>query len=186
MRDIAKGLINPAGREYLQREFKTTDQDVAALIASGSDRSGPPGGGTPSRGPPRGRGTPSSRGPPSNKGPPGGGGGGGGGGEVGGEGGGAGGGGGGDLQSPSPPLPSPSPTPPGSSGSGGSRRRRDGGRRMNQTKLRRQMDLLAEDARPRTEGRNIEKVTHTNMVTTVYADGGPPISVRTSSRISNP
>ena len=110
MRNIAKGFINPAGREYLQREFKITEQDVAALIASDSHRSGPPGEGTPSRGPPRGRGTPSSTGPPSG-GPPGGG-------RSGGGGGGDGGGGEGGT---------PPPSPPGSSGSGGSRRR--GGRR---------------------------------------------------------
>ena len=57
---------------------------------------------------------------------------------------------------------------------------------MNQDELRREMDLLAKDARQRTEGRNIQNVNHTNTVTTVYEDGGPPISVHTSSRISNP
>ena len=54
---------------------------------------------------------------------------------------------------------------------------------MNQDELRRQMDLLSEDARQRTKGREIHKVTHTNTVTTVYEDGGPPMSVRISSRI---
>ena len=39
---------------------------------------------------------------------------------------------------------------------------------MNEEELRRQMDLLAEDARQRTEARNIHKVTHTNTVTTIY------------------
>ena len=57
---------------------------------------------------------------------------------------------------------------------------------MNQDELHRQMDLLAEDARQRTEGCNIHKVNHADTVTTVYEDGGPPMSVRTSSRISKP
>ena len=39
---------------------------------------------------------------------------------------------------------------------------------MNQEELCHQMDLLAEDARQRTEVRNIHKVTHTNTVTTIY------------------
>ena len=177
IQELAKGLIHPSMLEYIQQEFKITNQDVAALIASGSHRSGPPGGGTPSRGPPRGRDTPSSRGPPSGRGPPGGGGGGG--------------GGGGDPPPPSPqppsqPPPSPSPSPPGSSKGSRRRRGRRGGRRMNQNELHRQMDLLAEFARQCTEGRYIQKVTPTNTVTTVCEDDGPPMSVRTSSRISNP
>ena len=49
-------------QEYIQREFKITNENVAALIASGSHRGGPPGGSTPSRGPPRGRGTPAAEG----------------------------------------------------------------------------------------------------------------------------
>ena len=57
---------------------------------------------------------------------------------------------------------------------------------MNQDELHRQMDLLAEDAHQRTKGPNMKIVTHTNTVTTVYADGGPPMSVRTSLRLSNP
>ena len=57
---------------------------------------------------------------------------------------------------------------------------------MNQDELRQQMDLLPEDASKCTEGRNILKVTHINTVTPVYEDGGPPMSVHTSSRISNP
>ena len=40
--------------------------------------------------------------------------------------------------------------------------------RMNQDDLRRQMDLLAEDARQRSVGRRIAGITHTNTVTTVY------------------
>ena len=39
---------------------------------------------------------------------------------------------------------------------------------MNQDELRRQMDLLAEDARQRSVGRRIAGITHTNTVTTVY------------------
>ena len=50
---------------------------------------------------------------------------------------------------------------------------------MNQDELRRQMDLLAEDARQRSVGRRIAGMTHTNTVTTVYKD-------RTSSRLSTP
>ena len=91
----------------------------------------------------------------------------------------SGGGGGGSTPPPSPPGSSPPVS------SGGSRHRQ-GSRRMNQDELRRQMDLLAEDAHQRTKGRNIQKVTHTNTVTTVYEDGGPPMSVRTSSHIRNP
>ena len=57
---------------------------------------------------------------------------------------------------------------------------------MNQDGLRRQMDLLAQDAQQRTRGRRIEAVTHTNTVTTVYKDGRPPTVSRTSNRVSNP
>ena len=57
---------------------------------------------------------------------------------------------------------------------------------MNQDGLRRQMDLLAQDARERTNGRQISGITHTNTITTVYKDGGLPMTARTSSRISNP
>ena len=42
IQELAKGLIHPSMREYGQREFKITDQDVAALAASGSHRRGPP------------------------------------------------------------------------------------------------------------------------------------------------
>ena len=58
--------------------------------------------------------------------------------------------------------------------------------RMNQDELRRQMDLLAEDARQRSVGRRIAGITHTNTVTTVYKDGGEPEVYRTSSRLSTP
>ena len=57
---------------------------------------------------------------------------------------------------------------------------------MNQDELRRQMDLLAEDARQRSVGRRIAGITHTNTVTTVYKDGGEPEVYRTSSRLSTP
>ena len=80
----------------------------------------------------------------------------------------------------------PGSSPPGSSGSGGSGRHHRSGRRMNQDELCRRMDLIAEDAHQRTEGRNIQKVTHTNTVTTLYEDGGQSMSVRTMSCISNP
>ena len=58
--------------------------------------------------------------------------------------------------------------------------------RMNQDELRRQMALLAEDARQRSVGRRIAGITHTNTVTTVYKDGGEPEVYRTSSRLSTP
>ena len=45
---------------------------------------------------------------------------------------------------------------------------------MNQDELRRQMDLLAEDARQRSVGRRIAGITHTNTIITVYKDGGEP------------
>ena len=89
--------------------------------------------------------------------------------------------------------------PPGGAGGGrggGGRRGRGRGRgrgtpprrraRMNQDELRRQMDLLAEDARQRSVGRRIAGITHTNTVTTVYKDGGEPEVYRTSSRLSTP
>ena len=47
------------------------------------------------------------------------------------------------------------------------------------------MDLLAQDARHRTDGRRIRNISHTNAVTAVYEDGGTPTVRRTSSRISN-
>ena len=83
----------------------------------------------------------------------------------------------------------------GGGGGGGGRRGRGRGRgrgspprrgRMNQDELRRQMDLLAEDARQRSVGRRIAGITHTNTVTTVYKDGGEPEVYRTSSRLSTP
>ena len=58
--------------------------------------------------------------------------------------------------------------------------------RMNRDEFRRQMDLLAEDARQRSVGRRIAGITHTNTVTTVYKDGGEPEVYRTSSRLSTP
>ena len=58
--------------------------------------------------------------------------------------------------------------------------------RMNQDELRRQMELLAEDARQRSVGHRIAGITHTNTVTTVYKDGGEPEVYRTSSRLSTP
>ena len=57
---------------------------------------------------------------------------------------------------------------------------------MNQDKLRRQMDLLAEDARKRSAGRRFAGITHTNTITTVFKDGGEPEVYRTSLRLSTP
>ena len=81
--------------------------------------------------------------------------------------------------------------PGGGGGGGGGRRGRGRGTpprrvRMNQDELRRQMDLLAEDARQRSVGRCIADITHTNTITTVYKDGGEPEVYRTSSRLSTP
>ena len=82
-------------------------------------------------------------------------------------------------------------SPPGGGGGGGGRRCRGRGTpprraRMNQDELRRQMDLLAEDARQRSVGRRIAGIVHTNTITTVYKDGGEPEVYRTSSRLSTP
>ena len=54
--------------------------------------------------------------------------------------------------------------PPGSADSGGVQQ----GRQLDQDGLRRQMDLLSQDARQRTDGRQIKNIMHTNTVTTVY------------------
>ena len=106
------------------------------------------------------------------------------------------------LQHPSPPPPPvqqdplprlPRPLGP-SSGRGRGRGRRPRGRRgpgptnrRNQEDMRRQLDLLAEDARQHTRNRRILYITHTNTVTTVYKDNGKPPTVRrTCSRITNP
>ena len=107
-------------------------------------------------------------------------------------------------RSPSPPRPrgrgrgrGRGGVPPGGGGGGDDDGRRERGRRrgrgtpprrarMNQDELRRQMDLLAEDARQRSVGRRIAGITHTNTVTTVYKDGGEPEVYRTSSRLSTP
>ena len=59
---------------------------------------------------------------------------------------------------------------PPSGGSGGSRGNGRGRRRMSQDRLRCQMDLLAQDARQRSHGRQIRNITHCNTVTTVYED----------------
>ena len=56
---------------------------------------------------------------------------------------------------------------------------------MNQEELRRQMDLLAEDARQRSVGCPIAGITHTNTIT-VYKDGGEPEVYRMSSQLSTP
>ena len=110
---------------------------------------------------------------------------------------------------PSPAVPGPSnarsPRPPGGGGggspgggspggggggggggspggsSGGSGRRRG----LSQDGLRRQLHLLNTDALLRTAGREVNKVTHTNTVTTVYTDNGPPTVHRTSRSVRN-
>ena len=96
------------------------------------------------------------------------------------------------------PPPGGDGSPPGGGGGGGGgggRRGRGRGRgsgtpprrgRMDQDGLRRQMDLLAEDARQQSVGRRIAGITHTNTITTVYKDGGEPEVFRTSSRLSTP
>ena len=81
------------------------------------------------------------------------------------------------------PLP-PSLSSSSSSSRSRSRSRSRGGLTPND--LRRQFDLLAEDQRQRTGGRNISAVTHTNTITTVYKDGRAPSVHRTSSRLSTP
>ena len=50
--------------------------------------------------------------------------------------------------------------------------------------MRRQMDLLNEDAQQLANGRRIRNITHTNTVTTVYEEGqrGRPVVRRTSTR----
>ena len=87
-----------------------------------------------------------------------------------------------------------SPPGGGDGGGGGGRRGRGRGRgrgtppqraRINQDELRRQMDLLDEDARQRSVRRRIAGITHTNTITTVYKDGEPEV-YRTSSRLSTP
>ena len=97
----------------------------------------------------------------------------------------------------SPPSPPPSASPstprssPASRGRGRRRpniRRRPGPvNRRDQDGMRRQLDLLAEDARQQARNRRIRNITHTNTVNTVYEDNGEPPTVRrTSSRVSNP
>ena len=98
--------------------------------------------------------------------------------------------------SPPSPPPSSSPSTPRSSPAsrGRGRRRRPNIRRRpgptnrrDQEGIRRQLDLLAVDARQQARNRRIRNITHTNTVTTVYEDNGEPPTVRrTSSRVSNP
>lgn len=57
---------------------------------------------------------------------------------------------------------------------------------MNQDELRRQMDLLAEDACQQSVGRRIAGITYTNTISMVYKDGGQPEVYRTSSHLSTP
>ena len=69
---------------------------------------------------------------------------------------------------PPPPPPSSSPHP------------------ARQQDIRRILRLLREDEDQRIEGRNIQAVTHTNTITTVFKDGRPPQVRRTSTRTSTP
>ena len=89
------------------------------------------------------------------------------------------------------PSSSSSPSPPRAPRGRGRRPRGRRGpgptNRRNQEDMRRQMDLLAEDARQQARHRRIRNITHTNTVTTVYEDNGEAPTVRrTSSRITNP
>ena len=45
---------------------------------------------------------------------------------------------------------------------------------VSQDKLRRQMDLLAQNARKLNAGQQISGIMHTNTITTVYKDGSLP------------
>jgi len=79
--------------------------------------------------------------------------------------------------------PSPDDSPPPSDDDEGDDDDEDDRRRG----LRRQLDLLNEDAQQRARGRRIRNITHTNTVTTVYEDrGGRPSVRRTSTRTSSP
>ena len=157
MEQIARGNFPPGQMENLLTSVGLTKDQLNQYITNR-----PPTPRTPSPAPaPRGRGR--GRGQGRGGVPPGGGGGDDDGGPPGGEGGG-GGGGGGRRGRGTPPRQA----------------------RMNQDELRRQMDLLAEDARQRSVGRRIAGITHTNTVTTVYKDGGEPEVYRTSSRLSTP
>ena len=83
-------------------------------------------------------------------------------------------------RAPSPPSPDGSP-PPSDDDEG------DDGEDDRRRGLRRQLDLLKEDAQQRARGRRIRNITHTNTVTTVYEDRGGRPSVRlTSTRTSSP
>lgn len=83
------------------------------------------------------------------------------------------------LELHDPPVfgsPSPPPPPPPSSSPHPAR----------QQDIRRILRLLREDEDQRIEGRNIQAVTHTNTITTVFKDGRPPQVRRTSTRTSAP
>ena len=178
MRSLLDGSIPVAQRTQIQKDYYISDQDLQDFADSGpstaaTTRRPTTGGkrprrrplpaspaGSRRRGSGGGGGGPPGGGSGGGGGPPGGGGGGGGGGSPGGGGGGG--------------------SPGGSSRCGGRRRRLD------QDGLRRQMDLLSQDAHQRTYGCHIRNITHTNTMTTVYEDGGTPTVRRTSSRLSNP
>ena len=163
MRSLLDGSIPVSQRRQIQKDYHISDRDLQDFAASGpstttTNHPRP----TTGQKRPRRRPLPPF---PAGSGGRGGGGGGGGGGSPGRGGGGEGG------------------SPGGTPGSDGSRRR--GRRRLDQDGLRRQMDLLSQDACQRTDGRRIRNITHTNTVTTVNEDSGTPTVRRTSSRISN-
>ena len=77
-----------------------------------------------------------------------------------------------------------SPPPSGDNEGGGDKG--GGGDGPNHQELRRVLQMLRDQESQRLEGRNIQAVTHTNTITTVYKDGRPPSVRRTSTRTSTP
>ncbi|XP_068741640.1 protein no-on-transient A-like [Montipora capricornis] len=159
MRSLLDGSVPVAQRAQLQKNYHISDQDLQDFPASGPSTAC---GSRPMTVQKRPRRRPLPPSPAHNRGSTGRG--------RGGDGGGGG---------------SPGGSPGGGGGSPG-KGGRGGGRRLDKDGLRRQMDLLSQDTCQRTDGHHIRNITHTNMVTTVYEDGGTPTVRRTSSRISNP
>ena len=58
-------------------------------------------------------------------------------------------------------------------------------RNQRQKELLRELQRLQQDNIEKSRGRQIAGVTHTNIITTTYKDGGTPTVSRTSSRVSN-
>ena len=164
MRSLLDGSVPVAQRAQLQKNYHISDQDLQGL-GLGFAASGPStaSGSRPTTGQKRSRRRPLPPCPAHNRGSTG-------------RGRGGGGGGGG----------SPGGSPGGGGGSPGGGGGRGGRRRLDQDGLRRQMDLLSQDTRQRTDVHRIRNMAHTNTVTTVYEDGGTPTVRCTPSRISNP